>query len=60
MGAKTPWQLPALGLAGFGLVVSLLGAAEMLQDGVPSCSHGRDPCIYLPHTTRYNTSVLMI
>jgi len=57
-----PWlgwsQAPALSMAGFGILVATCGLGLLIQQGVPSCSHGANPCYSVNSTWMYNTTIL--
>eukprot|EP00092_Neocalanus_flemingeri_P027919 GFUD01030312.1.p1 GENE.GFUD01030312.1~~GFUD01030312.1.p1 ORF type:complete len:446 (+),score=110.18 GFUD01030312.1:430-1767(+) len=57
-----PWlgwsQAPALAMAGFGILVATCGLGLLILQGVPSCSHGANPCYSRNSTFVYNTTIL--
>jgi len=58
-GPVLAWgHLPALAMAAFGVLVAVCGLGLMVQQGVPVCSHGVNPCYTVNTTWMYNTTVL--
>jgi len=51
-------QLPALAMAAFGVLVAVCGVGLLVQQGVPACSHGVNPCYTVNNTRIYNTTLL--
>jgi len=51
-------QAPALAMAAFGILVAVCGVGLLIQQGVPSCSHGVNPCYSVNSTMVYNTTIL--
>jgi len=57
--SRLTWSnFPPIAMTVFGLLVALCGLGLLIQQGVPGCSHGINPCVSINNTLMYNVTSL--